>query len=92
MQKQAIFLAGQLRALGAILGLFQLQPIEFLRSISVDIRSDGLSDTEVDALVEERNRARAEKNWARGDEIRDVLNAAGIVLDYSAGGTRWRRE
>ncbi len=91
-QEQAIFLAGQLRALGAILGLFQLQPIEFLRGISGDSQSGGLSNTEVDALVEERPLARAEKNWARGDEIRDILNAEGIVLDDSAGGTRWRRE
>jgi len=89
---KALFLAGQLKALGAILGLFQLQPIEFLRGISGDGQSGGLSNMEVDALVEERTRARAEKNWARGDEIRDILNAEGIVLDDSAGGTRWRRE
>jgi len=89
---KALFLAGQLKALGAILGLFQLQPIEFLRGISGDSQSEGLSNAEVDALVEERTEARAEKNWARGDEIRDILNAEGIVLDDSAGGTRWRRE
>jgi cysteinyl-tRNA synthetase len=89
---RALFLAGQLKSLGAILGLFQLEPIEFLRGISGDNVAGGLSDADVDALVEERTRARAEKNWARGDEIRDQLNQAGIVLDDSANGTRWRRE
>jgi cysteinyl-tRNA synthetase len=89
---RAQFLAGQLKSLGAILGLFQLEPIEFLRGISGRSDGAGLSDSEVDALVEERTRARDEKNWARGDEIRDELNQAGIVLDDSANGTRWRRE
>jgi len=89
---RAQFLAGQLKSLGAILGLFQLEPIEFLRGISGSSDEAGLSDSEVDALVEERTRARAGKNWARGDEIRDELNQAGIVLDDSASGTRWRRE
>jgi len=91
-QERALFLAGQLKSLGAILGLFQLQPIEFLRGISGNVETGGLTDAEVDALVEERTLARAEKNWARGDEIRDQLNNAGIVLDDSANGTRWRRE
>lgn len=89
---RALFLAGQLKSLGAILGLFQLEPIEFLRGISGDNVAGGLSDADVNALVEERTRARAEKNWARGDEIRDQLNQAGIVLDDSANATRWRRE
>ncbi len=89
---KARFLGGQLKAMGAIIGLFQLRPIEFLRGISGDNDSGRLADAEVDALVEERTRARADKKWARGDEIRDMLNQVGIVLDDSASGTRWRRE
>jgi len=89
---KARFLGGQLKAMGAVIGLFQLQPIQFLRSISGDSHSDGMSDAEVDVLVDERTRARADKNWARGDEIRDELSQAGIVLDDSTSGTRWRRE
>jgi cysteinyl-tRNA synthetase len=88
---RATFLAGQLRAMGKILGLFQLEPIEFLRGIAGDSES-GLSDREIDALVAERSQARIEKNWARSDEIRDLLKEQGIVLDDSAEGTRWRRE
>ena len=90
--QQAQFLANQLRAMGAVLGLFQLQPIEFLRSISGDELTGQLSDVDVDALVEERKQAREQKDWARSDEIREKLKDAGIVLDDSAEGTRWRRE
>ena len=48
-------------------------------------------DAEIDALVEERLAARKEKNWARADEIRDMLKARGIVLKDTAAGTRWER-
>jgi cysteinyl-tRNA synthetase len=46
---------------------------------------------EIDALVAERTAARAEKNWARADEIRDELAARGIVIEDTSGGTIWRR-
>jgi len=48
-------------------------------------------DEDVKRLIEERERAREEKNWARADEIRDQLLERGIVLEDKAGGTRWRR-
>lgn len=41
------------------------------------------------ALIEERNRARAEKNWAKSDEIRDLFLARGIALKDSKDGTTW---
>ncbi len=50
------------------------------------------SDDEIDALIAERNEARAAKNWARADEIRDILNEKGIVIEDSAQGTLWRRK
>jgi cysteinyl-tRNA synthetase len=49
-------------------------------------------DSEIEALIEERNQARRDKNFARSDEIRDQLAAQGIVLEDGAQGTRWRRE
>ena len=48
-------------------------------------------DGEIEALIEERNQARRDKNFARSDEIRDQLAAQGIVLEDGAQGTRWRR-
>ena len=89
---RATELASQLKLLGGILGLFQLEPLEFLRGIGGDEQKGGLGDREIDALLEERQQARAAKNWARADEIRDMLKENNIVLDDGAGGTRWRRE
>ncbi len=48
-------------------------------------------DEDVKRLIEERERAREQKDWARADEIRDQLLERGIVLEDKAGGTRWRR-
>ncbi|WP_270167853.1 cysteine--tRNA ligase [Paenibacillus sp. SYP-B4298] len=52
----------------------------------------GLLDEEVDLLIAERNTARQEKNWARADEIRDLLAGQGIVLEDTPQGIRWRRK
>ncbi|RPA60914.1 cysteine--tRNA ligase [Aerococcus agrisoli] len=47
---------------------------------------------DIQALIDERNQARADKNFARADEIRDQLKDQGIILDDTAQGTRWKRE
>ena len=72
-----------LRAAGSLLGLLEHDP-------HVWFQGDG--DEAIDALIEERNAARADKDFARADEIRDELDAQGIVLEDGAGGTTWRRE
>ena len=54
--------------------------------------ADTGSDTEIDALIEERKAARENKNFARADEIRDELTARGIVLEDTPHGTVWHRE
>jgi cysteinyl-tRNA synthetase len=45
--------------------------------------------TLIDRLITERNRARADKDWATADRIRDDIDAAGITLEDSADTTRW---
>ena len=81
-------LAGCLKALAGIIGLLQREPAEFLQGGAA---SDGLSNAAIDALIEQRKQARADKNWAESDRIRDVLNAENIILEDGAGGTTWRR-
>ncbi|MGX7327919.1 cysteine--tRNA ligase [Enterococcus bulliens] len=51
-----------------------------------------LLDDAVEQLIKERNKARADRNFARSDEIRDFLKAEGIILEDTAQGTRWRRD
>ena len=82
------YLAGCLKALGGIIGLLQRDPTEFLQGGAV---SDGLSNEEIEDLITRRKQARADKNWAESDRIRDLLNEHKIILEDNAGSTTWRR-
>ncbi|MBC8021670.1 MAG: cysteine--tRNA ligase [Burkholderiales bacterium] len=78
-------LAGQLKALGATLGLLQSDPATFLQGVGAGL--------DVEALVAERIEARKARDFKRADEIRRQLEDAGIVLEDKPGGTtEWRRK
>ena len=78
-------LAGQLKALGATLGLLQADPATFLQGAGPSM--------DVQALIDERARAKREKNYKRSDEIRKQLEERGIMLEDKPGGnTEWRRK
>lgn len=49
-------------------------------------------DKDIEALVEERQAARRDRNFARSDEIRDLLAEKGIVLEDTKDGVRWKRK
>ncbi|QDK27434.1 cysteine--tRNA ligase [Leptospira weilii] len=53
---------------------------------------DPLIDSEIDSLIEERQTARKNKNFARSDAIRDQLLAQGILIEDTKDGVRWRRK
>ncbi len=78
-----------LKHLGGVIGLLQAEPADYLKSRPG--RATGLSDDRIEELVAERIAARAARDYARADQIRDELGAAGIVIEDSADGTRWRR-
>lgn len=48
-------------------------------------------DDEIEALIKERTKARAEKNWVRADEIRDKLKEMNIILEDTPKGIKWHR-
>ncbi len=54
-------------------------------------RKEELPDSEVERLIEERQAARREKNFARADEIRNELLAKGIVLEDTREGVKWKK-
>jgi len=59
------------------------------------IYGDGVDadlDAEVEALIEARQTARKEKNWAEADAIRDKLNEMGILLEDTPQGVKWKRQ
>ena len=72
-----------------MLGLLQREPNAFLQS---GVPDNGLSAAEIEALIAQRNQARADKNWAESDRIRDELAAQGVVLRDAGGETIWTRE
>lgn len=49
-------------------------------------------DEEIEALVNERQQARADRDFARSDELRDILAEKGIVLEDTKDGVRWKRK
>lgn len=77
-----------LKAMAEILGILQVAPEKFLQGQGDE---EGLSNAQIDALVNERIEAKQEKDFARADAIRTQLTEAGIVLEDSPEGTRWRR-
>ncbi|MGB1201547.1 MAG: cysteine--tRNA ligase [Cognaticolwellia aestuarii] len=80
-------LAYILISLGEVLGVAQSAPEDFLQGNSDD--SDNVA--EIEALIKQRNDARANKDWAMADDARDKLAALNIILEDSAGGTTWRK-
>ncbi|MGH8049147.1 MAG: cysteine--tRNA ligase [Arenimonas sp.] len=79
-------LKSELLGAGSLLGLLQQdQAAWFARG------NDNSDDARIQTLVDERNTAKKEKNFARSDAIRDQLAAEGILLEDTAQGVRWRR-
>lgn len=78
--------AARLRELAGVLGLLYQDPETFLQA--------GIDDDEtktIEALIAQRNQARANKDWATADAARDKLAAMGVVIEDGANGTTWRK-
>jgi len=91
-KEASIQLAENLYSLGGVLGLLQTEPEEFLRTTAGTEAAPGaLAGDEIETMIAQRIAARAEKNWAEADRIRDALESQGIILEDGAAGTSWRR-
>ena len=77
--------AACLRAGGRLLGLFAQGADAWFKG---DASAD---DVRIDRLLEERARARADRDYARADAIRDELAAEGILIEDGPDGATWRR-
>lgn len=73
-----------LKASAKLLGLLQQDPAAWRRQAKADVDAAA-----VEALIAQRNEARAAKNWAESDRIRDQLLSMGVEIKDSASGTTW---
>jgi cysteinyl-tRNA synthetase len=89
-------LAAELLHLGHTLGILHLPPLEFLQKslgTAADASGEGqLTESAIDALIEQRLAARKAKDFKEADRIRKVLTDAGIILEDKPGSTVWRRQ
>jgi len=78
--------AGQLKALGGVLGLLQREPKAFLQA-----RPAGVSEEWIAERIAARQAARGNKEFAEADRIRQELLERGIVLEDKGAATTWRK-
>ena len=79
-----------IRKLAGIMGLLQEDARTYLtRKKTAMLQGLDISEQEIQQLIQERKDARAAKDWARGDSIRDQLLAKGVELKDDANGTSW---
>ena len=76
----------KLVASGRLLGLLQMSPREWS-----DWGRDAKTDSDIDALLAEREQARKNGNFVRADEIREHLAERGIIIEDTAEGSKWYR-
>ena len=67
-----------MKELGGILGIFKIE--------------DDVLEEEIEILIEKREQARREKDWETADSIREQLNEAGVILEDTPGGVRWKKK
>jgi cysteinyl-tRNA synthetase len=80
-----------LRAMGEVLGLLRERSESFLERKKTSRAQDrGLSTEEIDRLIRERERARADRRWQEADRIREQLKEKGIALEDTPEGTVWK--
>jgi cysteinyl-tRNA synthetase len=79
-----------MKALGGVLGLLQQDPQQYFQEAGA-AADPGFTPEYIEQMIQQRLRARADKNYGEADRIRDDLMSASIILEDTAKGTTWRR-
>jgi cysteinyl-tRNA synthetase len=85
---QGVFLAGNRASALDLLARFD----RVFDVIATRASENGLGDEAIEALIAERTAAKKSKQFARADEIRNQLLEAGVVLEDTKDGVRWKRK
>ncbi len=85
--EDAVKLASELKQLANVLGLLEADVEHYLQAGA----GDDTDADKIESLIAQRLTARAEKNWAVADQLRDELQGMGVVLEDKDGKTIWRR-
>ncbi len=86
-EDNSVALKSQLLAIGQMIGILQSSPEDWFGA-----GSDGSIDADkVEALMAERTQAKADKNYARADAIRDELSAMNVAIEDTPNGVIWRK-
>ena len=76
---------------GRVLGIGHRAPAEYFQEVREKLlKARGIAEADVEASVRARWDARARKDWAEADRVRDELVGLGVVLMDGADGTTWR--
>jgi cysteinyl-tRNA synthetase len=81
-------LRAELAGLSSLMGLLQSDAEQWFTQVR---RSDDISSGEIEGLIDKRQSAKADKDFAGADQIRKELLVRGVVLEDSREGTKWRR-
>ena len=87
--EQAAKTAADLLTMAEPLGLLSQDPDLFLKSMAGQDAS--ISNEEIEAQINQRLEAKANKNWSLADQIRDSLKEQGVILEDKGPETTWRR-
>jgi cysteinyl-tRNA synthetase len=82
-------LKARMLAAGNLLGILEQDATEWLQAAGP---GDAIGASDIEALIQARQEAKREKDYARADRIRADLLAQGVVLEDSREGTRWKRK
>ncbi len=88
--EKASELAYILITLGGVLGIAQQSPDTFFQGTETTTANND-EKAQIEALITQRNQARADKNWALADQARDKLAEMNIILEDGPNGTTWRK-
>ncbi len=82
------FLAGNLAGANALLNQFD----SVFEVLTPSLSTDGMSEANIEKLIAERTSAKKARNFTRSDEIRAQLLEAGVIIEDTKDGVRWKRK